>query len=99
MSGAPSPLSSSAQSLLEQKRADNELSELERHLLLRTISLDRELEKRDKQHEAEKEELQKKLAKANRWSLASEREVERLLAELSADLNHAMVGGETPYRC
>ena len=74
---------SSVHALLDLKRADNELSELERHLLLRTISLDRELEKRDKQHEAEKEELQKKLAKANRWSLASEREVERLLAELS----------------
>ena len=71
MSGAPSPLSSSVQSLLEQKRADNELSELEQHLLLQAESLVMELEKRDKHHEAEKEQLRKKLA-------VSELEVKRL---------------------
>ena len=68
MSGFEPPSSlSSVEALLERKRAANELSELELHLLLKAESLNREKEELRKKLEASELEIERLVARLDTW--------------------------------
>ena len=68
MSGFEPPSSlSSVEALLERKRAANELSELELHLLLKAESLNREKEELRKKLEASELEIERLVALLDTW--------------------------------